>query len=92
MSEKEFDVEALDAFSAVCSGFEGRWQEGTHGVLQERNPALLDELTRLETVINSLIRLPVKPKILQKQFRDALDRYAVVSNDCISYASRHIKN
>ena len=92
MSELEYDKDGLAAFVAVRDSMADRWLEGTNTVLKERNPVLLAELTRLESVIDSLIQIPKKPKSLQKQFREMIDRYAIISNDCIAYASRHIKS
>lgn len=91
MSETEFDKRGLDQVLAVRSEFGNRWPEGAQAVLLERNPELLTEMTRLENILDSLIQIPVKPKALQKQFKDTLDRYVTITNNCISYASRHIK-
>jgi hypothetical protein len=63
--------------------------EGTADVLNERNPDLLTELTKLESVLDSLLAIPNKPPVLKKQWASALAQYEKTAMLCVTYAKRH---
>lgn len=66
------------------------WPSGTNEVLQSRNPALLAELDRIESVLDSLLVLPSWPKPIRKQWEEALSEYEKTAMQCVTYAKRHL--
>jgi hypothetical protein len=83
------DVE-LERFQKIQKDMGERWLAGTDEILKSRNPELRAELIKTEGIIDSLLALGPKPKILQKQLDDTLAHYERLVADCITYASRHL--
>lgn len=65
------------------------WPEGVNELLERKNPELLGELSRLESVIDSLIVIPNKPTALRKQWNQVLADYEKTAMLCVSYTRRH---
>jgi len=87
--DEEIDKKGRAAFDEATDRIATIWTTEIFDILKERNPDLLDQMTRLEGEIDSLIVIPVKPKALNKQLKDALAKYEQVANDCVQYAARH---
>lgn len=68
----------------------GVWPEGTTDILVQRNPKLLSELDRLESVIDSLLAIPNWPAPIRKQWHETLANYEKTAVLCSTYAKRHI--
>jgi len=67
------------------------WLDGTLDVLTRRNPELLEELNRLESVLDSLLVIPSWPIPIRKQWRVALADYEKTAMLCVTYARRHLQ-
>ena len=65
------------------------WPSGVNEILSARNPALLNELTKIEGVVESLLAIPNKPAPLRKQWREAIEQYEKTAMLCVVYAKRH---
>lgn len=84
------DEGAIQELSAVQDRLASVWPNGVNEILQQRNPELLAELTRLESVMDSLLAIPNKPASLRSHWRDTLEQYEKTSMLCITYAKRHL--
>jgi len=58
--------------------------------VDETDPELLRELTKLEGIVDSLVIIPNKPAQLKKQWRDTLSSYERTAELCVTYAKRHM--
>lgn len=87
--EGKLDQGALQEFHAVRDRIASAWLEGTADVLTKRNPDLLSELTKLESMLDSLLIIPNKPPVLKKQWSSALAQYEKTAMLCVTYAKRH---
>lgn len=84
------DKEALKELRAVCGRIGDIWPEGAQEVLIQRNPNLLAELDRSESVLDSLLVIPNWPSPIRKQWREALAEYEKTATQCVTYAKRHM--
>jgi hypothetical protein len=66
------------------------WLTGVYDILKQRNPELLEELNRLESVMDSLLAIPNKPASLRSHWRDTLEQYEKTAMLCVTYAKRHL--
>ena len=89
------DAEAVDPMEMkllkdIVDDFAAKWRKGTMEVLESRNPQLLQELSRHESRIDSLLLLSRKPKQLVKQLHEELAAYKKTAEMCMVYADRHL--
>lgn len=84
------DVGALQELEAVRDRLSKVWLAGTNEILEQRNPGLLSELNKAETVLDSLLAIPKWPAPIRKQWQSALADYAKTAMLCVTYAGRHI--
>ena len=69
----ELDFDGLDKLREVVSRAGANWPpEGTK-ILHEKNKPLLDKLSSLESQLDSLILIPLKPPVLKKDFKAKLE-------------------
>lgn len=87
----ELDFEALDKVREIVSRVGSRWPDGAIEILKEKNAPLLARLSALESHIDSLILMPIKPAILKKDLKAKLEDYEKTIEMCIDYANRHIQ-
>ena len=88
--EVEVDRGGLQELKSVQDRIAAVWPGGTFDLLSNKNPGLLTELTKLESVLDSLLSIPVKPPVLKKQWASALAEYEKTAMLCIVYAKRHL--
>ena len=86
----ELDAGAYADFEAAHNRIADKWVGGAMDVLQARNPALLHEFERVQSVIDSLLVIPHKPAALRKQWKETLDLYEKIADQCVVYAKRHM--
>ena len=89
-SSGNLDKEALQELRAAHDRIAEVWPAGTHDVLTQRNPDLLTELDRAESVLDSLLVIPNWPPALRKQWCAALAEYEKTAMLCVTYAKRHL--
>lgn len=89
-SQNKVDSGALQELRMVSDKVTLAWTDGIEEVLTKRNPELLTELGRLESVLNSLLVIPNWPTPLRKQWRDTLASYEKTAMQCITYGRRHL--
>ena len=86
-----FDVEGLKAVQELHERASIKWHAGTNDLLAARNVELLDKIRSFENRIESMLRIPNKPKDLNKRWLELLNEYERTLNQAIAYASRHLQ-
>lgn len=81
--------EALQELRVAQGRISDVWLAGTYEVLKARNPDLLSEMDKAESVIDSLLVIPSWPPVLRKQWGTALANYETTAMQCVTYAKRH---
>ena len=84
------DEKGISEYKDLVERVAPRWRDGTFALLKEKNTKLFDQIENLESRIQSLLIIPVKPKPLLKEWATTLDDYERAMNCAIAYAERHL--
>lgn len=88
--EEKIDQGAYDEFVAANKRIGDKWPDGAQDILEQRNPELLSEFYKQQSILDSLVLIKSKPAPLKKQWREALAEYERTGEQCIIYAKRHL--
>lgn len=90
ISSEDHDVEGLKELLVLRDRVATKWRSGTNDLLAARNVELLERIKSFESRVDSMLRIPVKPKDLKKRWAELLNDYERTLNQAVAYASRHL--